>query len=62
LRELIRKTKGIKKCVFLFHTDGYVKSVIPDIIEIGYFRSNPGGTIFMRRTPPFGNVDDVKRR
>jgi len=36
LRELIQETKRLKDVYFLFHSDGYIKPVIPDIIEIGF--------------------------
>jgi len=37
LRKLVRETKKIRQDVyFLFHSDGYIKPVIKDIIEMGF--------------------------
>lgn len=36
LRKLVQETKRIRDVYFLFHSDGYIKPVISDIIEIGF--------------------------
>jgi uroporphyrinogen decarboxylase len=36
LKELIQETKRGRNPYFFFHSDGYIKPVIPDIIEIGF--------------------------